>query len=108
MRSKSLSCHCQNKQLIMRKIALSYIMCWERKPAPTLLNVFCHQVHSLHSSAQEDSQGSQLQSQDSNILHLTSSHRLSPSPTGKNHVAVRVSNEVLIDMFINKINIYCM
>ncbi|XP_040205851.1 hepatocyte nuclear factor 1-alpha isoform X1 [Rana temporaria] len=39
------------------------------------------QVHSLHSSAQEDSQGSQLQSQDSNILHLTSSHRLSPSPT---------------------------
>ncbi|XP_063769164.1 hepatocyte nuclear factor 1-alpha isoform X1 [Pseudophryne corroboree] len=39
------------------------------------------QIHSLHSSAQSDSQGSQLQSQDSNILHLAPSHRLSSSPS---------------------------
>ncbi|KAM9329766.1 hepatocyte nuclear factor 1-alpha [Gastrophryne carolinensis] len=39
------------------------------------------QIHSLHSSAQGDSQGSQLQSQDSSILHLSSNHRLSPSPS---------------------------
>ncbi|XP_075687563.1 hepatocyte nuclear factor 1-alpha isoform X3 [Rhinoderma darwinii] len=39
------------------------------------------QVHSLHSSAQGDSHSSQLQSQDSNILHLAPSHRLSTSPT---------------------------
>ncbi|XP_069817347.1 hepatocyte nuclear factor 1-alpha isoform X2 [Dendropsophus ebraccatus] len=41
------------------------------------------QIHSLHSNAQGDSQSSQLQSQDSNILHLAPSHRLSPSPTSK-------------------------
>ncbi|XP_040272418.1 hepatocyte nuclear factor 1-alpha isoform X2 [Bufo bufo] len=41
------------------------------------------QIHSLHSSGQGDSQGSQLQNQDSNILHLAPSHRLSPSSTSK-------------------------
>uniref|UniRef100_A0A8C5P9E7 HNF1 homeobox A n=1 Tax=Leptobrachium leishanense TaxID=445787 RepID=A0A8C5P9E7_9ANUR len=38
------------------------------------------QIFPLHSSVQEDSQGSQLQSQDSSILQLSSSHRLSSSP----------------------------
>uniref|UniRef100_A0A8C5P8V7 HNF1 homeobox A n=1 Tax=Leptobrachium leishanense TaxID=445787 RepID=A0A8C5P8V7_9ANUR len=37
-------------------------------------------IFPLHSSVQEDSQGSQLQSQDSSILQLSSSHRLSSSP----------------------------
>ncbi|KAM5191845.1 hepatocyte nuclear factor 1-alpha [Mantella aurantiaca] len=49
------------------------------------------QVHSLHSSAQEDSQGSQLQSQDSNILHL-SSHRLSSSPSASSASLVHYQN----------------
>ncbi|XP_075687557.1 hepatocyte nuclear factor 1-alpha isoform X2 [Rhinoderma darwinii] len=44
------------------------------------------QVHSLHSSAQGDSHSSQLQSQDSNILHLAPSHRLSTSPTSKEQI----------------------
>ncbi|XP_018412940.1 PREDICTED: hepatocyte nuclear factor 1-alpha [Nanorana parkeri] len=50
------------------------------------------QVHSLHSSAQEDSQGSHLQSQDSNILHLSSSHRLSPSPSASSASLVHYQN----------------
>ncbi|KAM3939523.1 hepatocyte nuclear factor 1-alpha [Leptodactylus fuscus] len=50
------------------------------------------QIHSLHSSAQGDSQSSQLQSQDTNILHLTSSHRLSPSPTMSSASLVHYQN----------------
>ncbi|XP_072271616.1 hepatocyte nuclear factor 1-alpha isoform X2 [Pyxicephalus adspersus] len=50
------------------------------------------QVHSLHSSAQEDSQGSQLHSQDSNILHLSSGHRLSPSPSVSSASLVHYQN----------------
>ncbi|XP_056386495.1 hepatocyte nuclear factor 1-alpha isoform X2 [Hyla sarda] len=49
----------------------------------TLTSLTHKQVHSLHSSSQGDSQGSHLQNQDSNILHLAPSHRLSPTPTSK-------------------------
>lgn len=50
------------------------------------------QVHSLHSSTQGDSQSSHLQSQDSNILHLAPSHRLSPSPTMSSASLVHYQN----------------
>ncbi|KAM4807566.1 hepatocyte nuclear factor 1-alpha [Rhinophrynus dorsalis] len=50
------------------------------------------QVLPLHSSAQEDSQGSQLQNQDSGILHLSHSHRLSPSPTVSSASLVHYQN----------------
>ncbi|XP_068094744.1 hepatocyte nuclear factor 1-alpha [Hyperolius riggenbachi] len=50
------------------------------------------QVHSLHSSSQGDSQGSQLHSQDSSILHLSSSHRLSSSPSVSSASLVHYQN----------------
>ncbi|XP_073438872.1 hepatocyte nuclear factor 1-alpha isoform X2 [Dendrobates tinctorius] len=50
------------------------------------------QIHSLHASAQGDSHSSQLQSQDSNILHLVPSHRLSPSPNVSSASLVHYQN----------------
>ncbi|KAG9487350.1 hypothetical protein GDO78_007295 [Eleutherodactylus coqui] len=50
------------------------------------------QIHSLHSSVQGDSQSSQLQSQDSGILHLAPSHRLSSSPNVSSASLVHYQN----------------
>ncbi|KAG8597023.1 hypothetical protein GDO81_002149 [Engystomops pustulosus] len=58
----------------------------------TLTSLTPKQVHSLHSNTQGDSQSSQLQSQDSNILHLAPSHRLSPSPTVSSASMVHYQN----------------